>query len=377
MAAPASHALRTTSSRTGLVDALTRRLPRVGLGGVLSDLQRAAEPCAVPGEAAGDGFTWDARDREDTSWFPQGVAAVRGNEVLLVSWYGRRRWLVRTQGSRISVVDRSDPARPRYAHVLLVSTRRPLGWLSFGAVPVHAGGIAVLGDLLYVADTRAGVRVFRLSDVLRIPRRRLDALLPWPGAGTRTVGRRLTGGCTAYGYDFVLPQVLRLQMSSGRGERPLRWSFLSVGQVDGELSLVVGEYGRKGTTPRLARYALDPSTGLPAFDQDGSCAPREVHEHAPLRMQGVAVHGSTWFVSASAGEGRPGDLHVGRPGAFVRHRGVLPTGPEDLDWSRPGQELWCATEWPGRRWVFAVDARRWSAPPEPGSPDSRGAPAGG
>ena len=77
-------------------------------------------------------------------------------------------------------------------------------------------------------------------------------------------------------------------------------------------------------------------------------------------MQGVAVHGSTWYVSASSGEGNPGDLHVGVPGRMHRHRGVLPTGPEDVDWSRPGEELWCLTEWPGRRWVFPIDVRRWA-----------------
>jgi hypothetical protein len=205
------HALQFASSRTRRVDALTARLPRVGLQGVLDEADRLGAACEVPGEAAGEGFTWDAHDRDDPSWWPQGVAAVRGGQALLVSWYGRRRMLGRTQGSRISVVDRSDPARPRYAHVLLVSTPRPLGLLSLGTVPVHAGGIAVLGDLLYVADTWAGVRVFRLRDIVRVPRRRVDAVLPWPAAGTRTLGRRLTGGFTSYGYDHVLPQAVRIR----------------------------------------------------------------------------------------------------------------------------------------------------------------------
>lgn len=354
------YALRTTETRRRLVDDLGRRLPRVGLGGVLGDLDRVGATCRVPGDAAGDGFTWDPHDRDDRSWWPQGVASTRSGDVLLVSWYGKRRWLVRTQGSRISVIDRTDSAHPRYRHVLLVTVRRPL--LSMGAVPVHAGGIAVLGDLLYVADTLAGVRVFRLGDVVHVPRRPLDAVLPWPRAGTRTLGRRPTGGYTAYGYDYVLPQFMRLRVPLGAGSARLRYSFLSIGYVEGQLSLVVGEYGRKGATPRLARYPLDPGTGLPAFGDDGRCVPLEVHERQPQRMQGVAVDGSTWFVTASAGEGNPGDLHVGAPGAFRRHRGVLPTGPEDLDWSRPGEELWCVTEWPQRRWVFPIDASRWQGP---------------
>jgi hypothetical protein len=347
---PTEYALTVTDRRDALVDDLTARLPRVGVAGV--DLDRTGRATPVPGEAAADGLTWDDHDVQDPVWWPQGVAAA--GERLLVSWYAKRRWGVFSLGSRLSVV---DPGACRYAHVLLVSPRRRLGRLSMGAVRVHAGGIAVLGELVYVADTRAGVRVFRLADVARVPRRRLDALLPWPGAGTRTLGRRPTGGFTAYGFRHVLPQLLRLRASPG-----LRWSFLSVGQVEGRLSLVVGEYGRSGTSPRLARYPLDPATGLPELDADGRCLPLEVHTGQPHRMQGVAVDGSTWWVSASSGQGNPGDLHVGAPGRFRRHRGVLPPGPEDLEWSRPGERLWCVSEWPGARYVFTVDARRWVGP---------------
>lgn len=330
------YALRVTATRDARVDWLSRRLPRAGLDGVLADLDRTAEPDQAPGEAAGPGFTWDAHDRADEGWWPQGIACLRGGDVLLVAWYAQRRRLVLTEGSRISVVDRSDPERPRYRHVRLV---RPLGLAGgrrLAAVPVHAGGIAVVDGLLYVADTRAGVRVFRLDDVLRVD-----------GAGP---------------HEYVLPQFMGLRVPRGRGRRRLRWSFLFVGDVNGVKSLVVGEYGRKGSAPRLVRYALDAATGLPITSAGGRAEPLEVHESQPLRMQGVAVHGSTWWVTASAGKGSPGDLHVGSPGDFRRHRGVLPTGPEDLDWSRPGEQLWCATEWPGRRWVFPIDAQRWAAP---------------
>ena len=352
------YALRIVERGRRRVEDLGRRLPRVGLDGVLATLDRTGEACPVPGRAAGDGLTWEPRDQDDRVWWPQGVATLRSGSVLVTSWYAKRRWSVLTQGSRVSVVDRSDPARPRYGHVLLVSPRA-VPRLSLRPVAVHAGGIAVLGDLLYVADTRAGVRVFRLSDIARVPPRRLDALLPWRGAGTRTLGRRLTGGFTAYGYPHVLPQLLRLRVPRRSG---MRWSFLSVGEVEGRLSLVVGEYGRKGSAPRLVRYPLDPATGLPAVGADGSCPPLEVHERQPLRMQGVAVHGSRWYVTSSAGEGNPGDLHVGAPGAFRRHRGVLPPGPEDLDWSRPGEQLWCLTEWPGHRFVFPIDVQPWEGP---------------
>lgn len=343
MPGPRSFSLRATGLRTSVVDGLGRRLSKVGLDGALADLDRRGTPCPVPGEAAADGLTWDAHDRDDPTWMPQGVASLRSGRVLLVSWYARRRARVWSPGSRVSVVDRSDPEQPRYRHVRLVSARRPLGLLRLGRVPVHAGGIAVLGDLLYVADTLAGARVFRLSDLSRVRRRSVADLLRGRPAG-----------------EHVLPQVLRLRVPLLAGPGRLRWSFLSVGEVDGQLSLVAGEYGRKGTTPRLVRFALDPANGLPAFGPDGRCRPLEVHERQPVRMQGVAVHGTTWVLSASAGPDRAGDLHVGAPGSFRRHRGVLPPGPEDLDWGRPGEQLWSLSEHPGRRYVFSVDVTRWT-----------------
>src|SRR3954468_8458891 len=102
------YALVAGPDRAGRVDRWATRLPRVGLDGVLADLDRTGEDRVVPGEAVGKGFTWDAYDRDDPAWWPQGMASVRAGSVLLVSWYARRR-RARTEGARISVVDRSSP----------------------------------------------------------------------------------------------------------------------------------------------------------------------------------------------------------------------------------------------------------------------------
>jgi hypothetical protein len=352
------YALAATTPRAGAVERLTRRLRRVGLDGVLHDLDRTAERCAVPGEAAGEGFTWDELDREDPSWWPQGVASTRSGHVLLVSWYAERNRVGRTPGSRVSVVDRTGPGDPRYRHVLLVTPRRLLGGRGLRPVRVHAGGIAVRGDLLYVADTLFGLRIFRLGDVMRVP----------PPSRSGNLGRRLFAFIRpgAHGYEYVLPQLMAYRVPLRAGLRRLRFSFLFVGDVDGRANLVVGEYRRKAEVPpRLARYPLDERTGLPSVDDHARAAALEVYDEQPNRMQGVAVHGSRWFVTASAGEGVSGDLYAGAPGAWVRHRGVLPTGPEDLDWSSPGEELWCVSEWPGRRWVFPVATSRWQPSADP------------
>jgi len=363
MRAAKPYALAPTRRRTG-VDVLSRRLTRVGLDGVLRDLDRAAEPCPVPGAAAGDGLTWDDYDRNDAAWWPQGVATLRSGGVLIVSWYAKRRRL-RTPGARISVLDRRHPDGPRYRHVLLVAPRRLFGILTVGVVPVHAGGIAVRNDLLYVADTLFGLRIFRLDDILRNPGR--------PPGRAAPSGRGRLGGLRGHGrvgrrvdpaYDYVLPQLMAFRVPLFSQARRFRYSFLSIGEVEGRPNLVVGEYRRAGHgPPRLARYPLDDRTGLPATGESGRCPPLQVYEDQPARMQGAAVHGSDWFLTASAGEATGGDLYVGSPGALHRHRRVLPSGPEDLDWSRPGQELWCVSEWPGRRWISPISTSRWRRPP--------------
>ena len=61
----------------------------------------------------------------------------------------------------------------------------------------------------------------------------------------------------------------------------------------------------------------------------------------------------------------PGDLWTGRPDSLVRHAGVLPPGPEDLALEAGTRMLWSLSEWPRRRWVFALDADVW--PDEEGS----------
>ena len=356
MGAASPFALAPTGLRAHLVDRLGERLRRAGLDGVLGQLDRVAERCQVPGEAAGEGFTWDDVDRSDPSWWPQGVAALDSGNVLLVSWYAKRGRFLRTPGSRISVVDRTRPGDPRYGHVLLVVPRRPLGVLLMGRVRVHAGGIAVHGGHLYVADTLFGVRVFRLHDLMQV--RRPEPRRPRMGVLRRSAG----GGFGRHGCDHVLPQLMAFRVPLRRGARRFRYSFLSIGDVAGRPNLVVGEYRRKAEgPPRLARYPLDPRTGLPVVGDQGRCAPVEVYEGQPSRMQGAAVHDSTWFVTASAGEGVDGDLYVGAPDRWHRHRGVLPSGPEALAWSRPGEELWCLSEAPGRRWVFPIATTAWAA----------------
>lgn len=305
---------------------------RVGLAGVLERLDRTGAQVTVPGLPDALGHTWDDEDRETTAWMPQGIttsydahgnARAEGPATVLVSWYASDA-AGRDAACRISVLDLR--AGVSYAHVRLLEPHRPW-WRTRShvrPVPVHAGGIAWWGSTLLVASTHGGVRTFDLDDIVR----RDD--------GT-----------------FVLPQSGSCVARNG-SDGSLRHSFMSLDRSDADRPcLVVGEYRRSGVGTRIARFALDPSTGLPT----GAPAAELLTSGLPS-MQGATRVDGTYYVSASHGADRPGHLFVGDATGFTKLAGALPIGPEDLAYDPGADRLWTVTEYPGRRFVLALPRPR-------------------
>lgn len=288
-----------------------RRRPgrAVGLAGVLASLPHRAHPVQDP--AGLDGLGWRWRDGRTRTWWPQGLELLTGaRRVLLAAWYSRDLW-GRHTGSRVTVLDLGAgpelPARPRYAHVLLVEPDgRP--------VRVHCGGLACWGDRLLVADTRRGLRVFDLRDVVRA------------------------------GHAYELAQSGSWTASTAGDEAPLRWSFVALDDSADGPHLVAGEYARTAERARLARFPLT----------DGPTRATEVLVPGIPRMQGACRVGETWVVSASNGR-RRGDLWTGTAAAgFTRQAGALPVGPEDLAHDPGAGRLWTQTEHRGSRAVWSL-----------------------
>lgn len=265
---------------------------RVGLDAVWDDLDRTLRRTFAPGRAVRRAWTWQGADRSDRRWWPQGVAVVPEGR-LAVSWYSK------DGGSRVSFL---DLGRRRYRHVELV---RPT---AEGLVPlkVHAGGIALHGNRLYVAATKAGLWVCDTDAVVR----------------------------TADGY--VLPVDHRLAPSE-----PFRFSFVGLSGDD----LVVGEYDNAAGTKRLAHVGVDGG-------------PREVIEAGIARAQGAVRVGDRWYVTASQGTTKLGSVWSGPAGELREHRYAVPMGPEDLAHDPVTDRLWTVTEHPHRRWVVALDRAR-------------------
>ena len=315
---------------------------RVGLAGVLAGRSHRARRVTLPGTAAVEAFRWRFRDGFSQTWWPQGIAIGEhlGMPLLITSWFAQPKRGVR-KGSRISVVDLRDRTRPRYRHVLLVSPRRETGRTVWDPVHVHAGGIVWADDRLLVAATFGGIREFRLSDIIRTPSRGL-----W---------RRPAG---LFGYRYVMPEFATYQQDSDAPGEEMRYSFVSLEVTDatdsandatgvaGELRLVVGEY-RKDTLGRLGRLLLT----------DDRAVVDEIHNPGIPEMQGAVARNGRWFVSAGRGDKRNGDLWTGTGDRMTRHPGVLPPGPEDLALSGARDRIWSVTEFPGKRWIYAIDPR--------------------
>lgn len=134
---PESYRLVEAPRKSHLSDRFFGRFARVGLRGALADTNRTGSAAEVPGEAAIEGIAWQQSDQNTKRWFPQGITTsadaygpdpnsglFEGRPVIVVSWYAHGPLGYLLLGSRISVIDYSDPEAPTYRHVLLTAPRR-------------------------------------------------------------------------------------------------------------------------------------------------------------------------------------------------------------------------------------------------------------
>jgi hypothetical protein len=354
---PGVHLMR-TEDRIAEVDAFVDRLGgRVGLRGVLTDLDRSAERVRVPAAAATWGFRWDREDAWSNRWWPQGISTcadawdvdvVDGRSVLVTSSYSRRVDDF-TMGSRLTFVDLTDRDAIRYRHVLLVEPfLRDDGSVDVRPVQVHAGGIVWHGDYVHVAGTARGFSSFHLDDIVRAP---------VGDAARLRIRDESPATVDAFGHRYMLPVRFTYDAGTAAGVRRMRYSFASLDRSTTPHAIVVGEYGRGRYPTRLARYPVDPVTSLLHADE-GASHPTLLSYGGVPRMQGAAVVDGTWFVTTSDGPLHRGSVWVGEPGELHERSRVLPVGPEDIAYWPQRDELWSVSEYPGARYVFSMSRAR-------------------
>ncbi len=335
--------LTRTDENVGEIDALATRLGgRVGLDDVLDDLDRKGRRSLFRARAIRRAYTFDAADRRDPRWWPQGVTTsadatdeeeIAGRRIVAVAWYAKELPGDEVnQGSRITFFDLGTR---RYRHVLLVKPVLKNGVADIEPLKVHAGGIVWFGPYLHVAATAKGFHTCRLDDLLRVT----------------------DDEVAAYGHRYVLPVRFSYQAETDEGHERLRYSFISLDKAASPPHIVAGEYGRGDTTRRLARFLVDPETLLLATEDNGISRPSMLDEGVG-QMQGAVVARGRYYVTVSKGPKTFGSVYTGEPGAFQRHRWATPMGPEDIAYWPSTDELWSVSEHPRRRWIFSM-RRAW------------------
>jgi hypothetical protein len=292
------------STAPRLIAALERIATRVSVADVLRDLNRtAARTTRVAGGPPGVvfGLRWQPDDDTIEHWIPQGVTGsadandtglVDGKRVFLSSWYNRPPAGTASKGVRIAFL---DPAAAKYRFALLVVPKGAEATPSFAPLDLHAGGIVWFRDMLYVADTSRGFRVFDLRHILRV-------------AVDRDEMGCAAGTCRAGQYRYVIPQVGSYLTRSTCG---MRFSFASLDRGSGAPALISGEYCTDGTcaTPlsgRLYRWRLDPATGLLEATRSW---PTKAFLMGHRQVQGAAARSDIYYLSSSSPAGRRGVLH--------------------------------------------------------------------
>ncbi|KAL8672800.1 MAG: hypothetical protein Q9168_002764 [Polycauliona sp. 1 TL-2023] len=258
----------------------------------------------------------DFNDFDTESWYPQGItssadagdAKYNKNHLILVSWYAKED---SERGVRISFINTSV-SPPKYRHVLLVEPTGAATKPSFKGVGVHAGGIAWYGNMLYIADTDAGVRLFDMDHMYKVQ-------------GGDGVGRQSNGDYHAYGYNIVF-----------------------------------GEYYHKDQGPisRVARFDLDSNSHLLTVNKDDIATASKVFHHGEPRVQGAISVTGRYFLSQSNGDDGDSDIIGFTPGAKdSKEYRVLPPGSEDLTYDKAVDTLWTLTEHAGDRYIVGTPVK--------------------
>ncbi len=258
----------------------------------------------------------------------------------------------------------------RYRLILLVSpATTAVGTGTFGPLLYdggeksnHAGGLVWYRgedgkNLLYVPDTKTGIRIFDLDQILEVSNTDDKEAIGIEGDGTYS----------AYGYRYVLPEVARYRLCSS--SCCVRFSTLSLDRSSETHHLVVGEYDADSDKNRVIRWPLNHKTGLPLTQEpaDGSGTPVWVasasYGTGISKVQGALMLGDHVFISTTQTGSEGLSYTHGKCFHADYHGGdfkstMCPSYPEDLYYDGVG--IWTCTEKPTNRYCVRYNRGEFS-----------------
>lgn len=352
----------TWSTLPPLVTALEAIAAKASTATILGDLNRTATAVAagaVPGGPPGVNIAvrWETADEDSETWIPQGITGsadasstglVDGRRVVLVSWYYTPpAGSTYEKGVRIAFVDVTNPQVPMYRFALLVEPQGTPAAPTFAPVTIHAGGMAWFGDLLYVADTRSGFRVFDIARAMKV------------ATDVDAIGCQ-AGTCRAGLYKYVIPQVGGYTHASACA--PL-FSYVALDRSTTPPTLLSGEYcgGTACASKPLAGHAYRwPLDGGNGRMRAGTSWPSEAMLLGQTQVQGGASRKGVYYLSSSAPPAGGGALYRVTSGKSATSTWL--DSPEDLMVDESNGLLWSLSEAAGARVVAGMTLASYPAP---------------
>jgi hypothetical protein len=289
---------------------------------------KALDGDPVPGALTG--FRWGSNNESESDWRPQGItgsadayaSGLAGPyKVLITSWYHRPN----PSYARITLHDTTTAnAGARYRHVLLVL---PTTSGKATLLQSHAGGLAWVGNRLYVASTDR-LRVFNVDDIIKVsPARRSEVLT----------------------YDYILPQSGEYRALSNPR---LAISSVSLERTGTRAQLVTAEFRHDKDGGRILRLPLNKNGLMGAsVKPNGAWKTENVSN-----VQGALIRNDRFALTSSYGNGQPSYLFAGAANTTLQQTTWSRSGAEDLFLVGENNRLYTLTEFEKTRRVFAVDA---------------------
>ncbi len=293
------------------------------------------------------GFKWNDYGQTG-AWVPQGLSSTgdaypsgmtpNGRKILACSLQ------INDASTRITFADVTDPDAVTFQHAFLVEPVMSGSSGSCKDVANHAGGVAWVGDLMYICDTNNGLRVFDVSQI------RVMATSSW-----NEIGLQPDGTIHARGYLYALPQVARHYEVA-----PFNGTFSYCGLLrdpyEGD-AILTGQYNSAAGTS-IYCWPLGVSGSL-VLRQDGYARANKMNMSVTdMSLQGglgaVDVDGKFRLFLTSTNPDRLYRRHLDEAASDVNY--TWPENPEGITYFPQDDELWTVTELTNKRIVFAVSA---------------------
>lgn len=340
------------------------------------------------------GFLWMGGDWSTVNARPQGIShhqTQEGNRMLAISWYSlKHARAYKNEICRVSLI-LNENNRYKYINVMPVILTEDQGDIKAEVIRSHAGGLAILGNYLFLADSslkhsdieptgkKGGIRVFDLTKIYPLNNVIGNITTQFTTENNIIATEEVTevvGG--TLDAPYILPEICHYEMSMPFTEASddsnyTRFSFASIDYTDiTHPKLLTGNFSKKSDKTVVNKPEQACLWGLTKVDNGYEITSFEESIGTDLpNSQGIIKYRDKVIISASwSNKGMTKYVRVGNIvndgnnkmlNNDYTFKGGWATGTEDLSYDVDSNEMWGLTEFSvnydgdGRRFVYCCD----------------------